>query len=228
MLNKRFLLGCDYAINFLRQMLNKHSWLGCGYAINFLLITSHHHDIYYRPRMNSERPLRLKSSLVATYSWDTSALYLADLVSSFHGGTFQVLTQHHLLGNVFETLQQELSEKIISIESLIASSNHGDGFSLRQFLGFERDYTHLNAFLQAHADVLQAQVKPILTSLSAKNRVVLNMLFLSYRVMDIAASLEGYPRGIKYEKKGDFRSKIQVSTFLYSVFSTTSQPFSAI
>ena len=135
-------------------MLNKHSWLGCGYAINFLLITSHHRDIYYRPRMNSERPLRLKSSLVATYPWDTSALYLADLVSSFHGGTFQVLTQHHLLGNVFDTLQQELSEKIISIESLIASSNHGDGFSLRQFLGFERDYTHLNAFLQAHADLM--------------------------------------------------------------------------
>jgi hypothetical protein len=97
-------------------------------------------------------------------------------------------------------MQQEFSKKVLTYESLIAASAIGDGLDLRQFLGFEREYKHLANL----SGLPHSNAGVITSSLSPRNKTMLINLLVSYRILDIAANIEGYPElPIRYEKKKD-------------------------
>lgn len=111
---------------------------------------------------------------------------------------------------------QDFSEKVISSENAIASASGGEMLSLRQFLGFERDYAHLG-HLQLPQIAPQGRdgdlVRSFSTikSLSAKNKSTLALLLLAYRTVDIAAALECHSDILfRCEKTSYFGTKIQV------------------
>lgn len=117
----------------------------------------------------------------------------------------------------------------MTYEGMILSASSGDGLDLRQFLGFERNYAHLGDL--AHF-FLQGNPGVDTSSLSVKNRSVLSLLFVYYRVLDIiAANIEsdGHPElqvPIRYEKKKEFGTQILVRTFSFLYFIDFSVIFS--
>lgn len=161
----------------------------------------------------STKPLRQKSPIIASYPWQTSVLDSADFVDIFRETSFKVwFDLTHFLVNVFNIMGQNFSEKVLAFESMIASASHGDAFDLRLFLGFEREYTHLDHLQQP------AQGKGLdrITTLSSKNKNALANLLVAYRMVDIAASLESQSElPIRYEKNTDVEGDIPVGTLSF-------------
>jgi hypothetical protein len=107
---------------------------------------------------------------------------------------------------------------VLSFERIILSASKGDGLDLRQFLGFERNYTHLGSLEPSlHA------TSGVMTSLSSQNKSNLSMLLVSYRMVDIKASLEFYPQlPTEYEKSSTSLTNIQVIIFFLPQFNHVS------
>jgi hypothetical protein len=123
-------------------------------------------------------------------------------------------------------MQQGFSERLLAFEGYISSTSNGDWFALRQFLGFERDYTTLGpSLLQSNAGGWLS-----ITSLSAKNKIALGNLLLAYRTIDVAATLENHPElPLKYEQLNDFGGSIEVEImFLFFSIQLLLNHFSAI
>ena len=106
-------------------------------------------------------------------------------------------------------MQQDVIERLFSIEDSISSAFSGDLFALKEFLGFHWEYTHLN-----HLSLgLHANSGISFESLSTKTKNMLKWLFVAYRVVDVAGALVSYPENPqKYEKSSDFQMQIQVRT----------------
>lgn len=106
-------------------------------------------------------------------------------------------------------MQQDVIGRLFSIEDSISSAFSGDLFALKEFLGFHREYTHLN-----HLPLgLQANSGVSFESLSTKTKNMLKGLFVAYRAVDVAGALVSYPENPqKCEKSSDFRMQIQVRT----------------
>ena len=101
----------------------------------------------------------------------------------------------------YAIMLQEFSKKLIAFENIISSASIGDGLTMRQFMGFEKEYKHLGRL----APALQANPKVSFTSLPSRSKSLLSMLLLAYRTIDIAASLESHPKlSITYERAGGF------------------------
>lgn len=102
----------------------------------------------------------------------------------------------------------------MAFEKIVSSASNGDGLELRLFLGFQQEYTHLGHLpLQANSGVSSLSTSSQL--LSAKNKSILNMLLVAYRIVDIVASLECHPElPLTYERKSDFGIHVETFSFL--------------
>ncbi|KAF8812613.1 hypothetical protein BYT27DRAFT_7207620, partial [Phlegmacium glaucopus] len=174
--------------------------------------------------MNSEiisaqqsSPMRFKSSTIFSYPWQTSVLEVADFATVLNETRLKVGTSPCGLPVVMlaNLMQQDFSERITMLEGLISSASKGDAFSLRKFLCFEREYTHLPSNLDISA--LQAKTEGVIANLSTKNRATLSSLLLAYRTADVAAALEGYPeRPLKFQQTRVFGDEIQLFNHLHT------------
>ncbi|KAF8805474.1 hypothetical protein BYT27DRAFT_7258195 [Phlegmacium glaucopus] len=116
--------------------------------------------------------LRVTSPIIACYPWQTAVLEVTDLNTVFN---------HTHLKNFLV--------RLAAFEAYISTASTGEWLMLRQFLHFERKYSHLPTELAQG----QAKSEGIITSLSPKNKTALTSLLFAYRIVDVAAVLDGLP-----------------------------------
>jgi hypothetical protein len=109
--------------------------------------------------------------------------------------------------------QQHFLERLETFETYLSSASTGDQLALRNFLGFNKTHLHLPAELRPENLLCEA----IMTALNPKNRSALIGLLLSYRILDVAAVLKGFPGlGLKHRHDVSFGEGLQVSAELLS------------
>lgn len=119
-------------------------------------------------------------------------------------GTFNIKSISPCLK--IDTMQKKFCNSVLNFEKNISSASQGDALSLRQFLGFERDYSHLGS-LNPSLHIKPGDRK----TLSSRNKSALSTLLVSYRVLDILAGLEGQSEpSIQVQKNTEAMDKIKV------------------
>ena len=97
--------------------------------------------------------------------------------------------------------------------------------SLRQFLGFEREYAHLGSLNPSRHS--QSGIR---STLSSKSKLSLALLLHFYRVLDIGAALHSHPvLPIQYKKNTTAMTEFKVrSSIFFLPFKTLNNIFSDI